>query len=558
MKKILDNDYFDIVISNTLAPSYDTGDNITYLNRRNSLLHIPEGNDVCFLGRQPYNGFPSIYSLSSSISVEKSGIGSVQGNPYLNLLGKGVLVGIIDTGIDYRHPAFKYSDGTTRIYSLWDQTDQNGQPPETFTFGSEYSRNLINEALHSGNSLSIVPATDTNGHGTAIASIVAGTPNEEESFRGVVPESDLVVVKLKDAKKNSKKIFFIPDDILCFQESDVLLGIRYLVNVSEKAKRPIAICIAFGTSQGGHNGHGAGSSYLDHLSLLPGIGAVISAGNEGNDQRHYFNLTDSAPYSKSFELRVGANDKLFSMEIWSHAPARLAVDISSPNRESTEQIFPSIYDCRKFSFIFNQTNIWVNNNFFEGDTGDQLILLRFSNALPGIWHLNVQNIDKDSFAFHSWLPAGDLISNETFFVNSNPDTTVTSPGNTRHLLTVAAYNQINNNILAESGRGYTRTGQIKPDLAAPGYQITCALPENQYGTITGTGAAAAHAAGIMAMVFEWAIVKGNYLRMTGNDVNRLMIHGANRGNADVYPNNIWGYGQADAGNLFERLAIRPA
>ena len=147
-----------------------------------------------------------------------------------------------------------------------------------------------------------------------------------------------------------------------------------------------------------------------------------------------------------------------------------------------------------------------------------------------------------------------MISNETYFLNSNPDTTITSPGNGRHQLTVTAYNDTNNSILPESSRGYTRIGEIKPDLAAPGYQLTCAVRGGQYGTVTGTGAAAAHTAGIVAMVLEWAIVRGNYPRMTGNNVNRLLISGAVRSSGNVYPNNIWGYGQVDVNRLFERLA----
>lgn len=555
MEKILDNNYYDLIIDNTLAPSYDTGDNITFLNDRLSLLHIPAGSmDVCSLGRHPYNSFPSIYSLTSTISIEKSGIRAVQNNTYLGLFGKGVLMGIIDTGIDYQHPVFKNSDGTTRIYSIWDQTEQGGEHPENFTFGSEYSRELINAALQSEDPLSVVPTVDTNGHGTAIASIAAGTPDQEQTFSGVVPQADLVVVKIKDAKKNLKEIFFIPEDILCFQESDVLLAIRYLTSVSQKMNQPIAICIAFGTSQGGHDGRGAGSRYLDDLALLPGIGVAVSAGNEGNHQRHYFNATVSEPYYNNFELRVGNHDSLFSMEIWSYAPARLSIDVSSPNRESTQLIFPALDDCRRFNFIFNQTSIWINNIIFEEDTGDQLILLRFRNALPGIWYIHIESIDNDSFSFHSWLPAGELISDDTFFLNSNPDTTITSPGNAIHILTVAAYNQFNDGILSESGRGYTRINQIKPDIAAPGFQIPCAIPGNQYGTMTGTGAATAHTAGIIAMVLEWAIVRENYIRMTGNDINRLLIRGATRSSAYTYPNNTWGYGQVDINRLFEGFA----
>ena len=179
--------------------------------------------------------------------------------------------------------------------------------------------------------------------------------------------------------------------------------------------------------------------------------------------------------------------------------------------------------------------------------------MRFNNPVQGVWTIRVENLDNEAFSFHAWLPSGDLISEETFFVNSNPDTTITSPGNATYPLTVTAYNQFNDSILPESGRGYTRTGYIKPDIAAPGYQLTCAVPGNSYGSITGSGCAAAQAAGIVAMVFEWAVPRGNYTNITGNDVNRLIIRGAQRNNAFTYPNNIWGYGQIEVNSLFERL-----
>lgn len=555
MNKILDNNYYDLVIFNTSVPSYDTGDNITLLSERHSLLHISKtAMEPCDLGMYPYYNFPSLFTLESTVSIEKSGIGTVQRNPFLSLFGKGILIGVIDTGIDYQHPAFRNKEGTTRILSIWDQTEQSGTSPEGFTFGSEYSMEQINLALKSEDPFSIVPSADTNGHGTAMASIIAGKPNAEQSFSGIVPESELVVVKLKEAKQNLKKLFFVPEDSYCFQESDIILAVSYLRSVFQRVNRPLIICIALGSGQGGHDGQGLLSSYFNYIVQLPGIGVSVAAGNEGNKRRHYFNRTAAAPYYNDFQLRVGENDKNFALEIWPYIPGRLTVDVSSPNRESTQRIYPSIQDCRKSDFIFTQSTVWVNNIIFEELTGNQLILIRFGNAVPGVWYLRVQSQDEEPYSFHCWLPSGDLISDETFFINDNPDTTVNSPGNGIHQLTVTAYNQLNGSILAESGRGYTRSGQVKPDIAAPGYQLSCAVPGNRYGSVTGTGAAAAHTAGVVAMVMEWAIPRGNYTSITGYDINRMIMRGAKRSRTEAYPNNIWGYGQLEINNLFERLS----
>ena len=552
VNKVLDNNYYDLIITNPVTSALSS-DNITYLNNRHSLQHIPTSDiTICDLAKFPSHTLPAIFILNSTVSLEQSGVGSIQRNPDLGLFGEGVIVVVIDTGIDYQHPAFRNRDGSTRILTIWDQTQQEGTPPNTFVFGTEYIRETINTALNSDDPLSIVPSTDTNGHGTAIASIIAGTPNVLKNFSGVVPQADLVIVKLKEAKENLKRFNFIPVDALCFQESDLMLGFRYALTISERFNRPVVTCFALGSSQGGHDGRGALSGYLNDLALQPGIGISVSAGNDGNSQRHYFNSTRSEPYYNEFELRVGENDKMFSMEIWSSSLVRLSIEISSPNRESTRQVYPAIGDCRVFSFVLTPTILYINNYVFEEETGDQMILVRFWNTTPGIWRIRIRSFENEPFSFHAWLPSDGLISNQTFFLNASPDTTITSPGNGSRQLTVTAYNQINNSILGESSRGNTRMGLAKPDIAAPGYQISCAVPGGGYGSATGTGAASAHAAGIISMVFEWAIVKGHYRTMNGLIVNRLLLRGAVRV-SPIYPNNIWGYGQMNVINLFRQL-----
>nr|WP_314461205.1 S8 family peptidase [uncultured Clostridium sp.] len=555
MNKILDNGYYDFILSNSLIPSCALSENVTKLNDEHSLLHLAQTNmQACDLGMHPYENFPSVFTLTSAICTENPGTASLSYQSVLNFMGLGVVIGIIDTGIDYRHSAFQNHDGTTRILSIWDQTDQTGKPPEGFDFGSEYTKNHINTALKSPLPLDIVPVTDTSGHGTAIASIVAGSRDEEHSFTGVVSQSKLAVVKLKEAKDNLKQIYFIPEHSLCYQESDIMLGIRYLLNVAAQLSRPLILCITLGSSQGGHDGRGPLSSYLDLIVRQPRMGAVMAAGNEGASKRHYYCYSHIPPYCSSFDIKIGKDDRMFSMEIWPFPAGRITLELYSPDCEIVSSLYTSVNTCQKFSLSCGQSSVWINNIILEGSTGDQVILVRFNNPHPGIWHCQVKSEGNEPFSFHCWLPSGNLLSPDTYFYHSDPNTTITSPGDARVPLTVAAYNQIDNCILNESGRGFSRFGEILPDVAAPGFKIPCALPENRYGTLSGTGAAAAHAAGAAAMIMEWGFIRGNHTTITGVKANRMIIRCANRDNACFYPNDIWGYGQIDMIHLFDQIS----
>ena len=528
--------------------------NLTAINDRYSIYHVPvSAFSMCFLGDQPYTSFPLLYTLNSTISLEKSGVSIVQRNPNFSLFGRGILIGFVDTGIDYEHRAFRNADGTTRIYSIWDQTLESGSPPQEFTFGSEFKRHQINIALSTANPTSIVPTRDDNGHGTMLAGIAAGTPNRAEEFQGVAPEAELVVVKLKQAKEYNRKIFSVRDDIECYQESDIIIGIEYIRKVAEQLSRPLVLCIGVGTSQGGHNGFGMFSEYINNLATFHGVSPCISAGNEGNNRRHFRGDLMAPDFYKDFELHIGDHDPDFFFEIWNYSPFRMTIELTAPTGESTQIIYPRLNECIKHDFIFESTILYINNFVLEEDTGAQLIVLRFQQAKSGLWRIRIVSIDSQPSIFDAWLPSGSIISQDTFFLESTPEITVTNPGNTRYTLTVTAYNQFNDSILIDSSRGYTVSSLVVPDLAAPGYQITCPLPGNRYGSATGTGAAAAHAAGIVAMYMEWAINRGNYTAITGREISRLMVRGATRSAAIFYPNTIWGYGRINILGVFENL-----
>ncbi len=258
-------------------------------------------------------------------------------------------------------------------------------------------------------------------------------------------------------------------------------------------------------------------------------------------------------FYKDFELHIGDHDPDFFFEIWNYSPFRMTIELTAPTGESTQIIYPRLNECIKHNFIFESTILYINNFVLEEDTGAQLIVLRFQQAKSGLWRIRIVSIDSQPSIFDAWLPSGSIISQDTFFLESTPEITVTNPGNTRYTLTVTAYNQFNDSILIDSSRGYTVSGLVVPDLAAPGYQITCPLPGNRYGSATGTGAAAVHAAGIVAMYMEWAINRGNYTAITGREISRLMVRGATRSAAIFYPNSIWGYGRINILGVFENL-----
>lgn len=554
MYKILDENYIDLMIENSFASVLQKEYDITRINARYSVLHSPASSfGMCELGNYPYHIFPTLYALNSSISLEKSNVIAIQNNVNLSLFGEGVVIGFVDTGIDYSHEAFLNADGSTKIFSIWDQTIETDAPPEGFTFGAEYDKNMINIALTAEDPFSIVPSNDENGHGTMLAGIAAGSQNPAVGFRGVAPQAELIVVKLAPAKKLNKKIFSIRESVLCYPETNIFLGIEYILSVIEQIQRPLVLCIGIGSSQSAHDGQSALGMYLNTLSAMPTIAVCVSAGNEGNTKRHYRGTVSGTKYSQTVEFKIGENDSQFPLEIWQKSPSRLSVELISPTGEHIHSIPPGFNKCREHNFVFETSKVYINNFIMEEETGEQLILIRFENAFSGIWKLRVASIDNITGLFDAWMPSGDIISSETFFLESDPNITITSPGNSPNPITVTAYDQVQNSILLTSSHGFTSTNIMKPDIAAPGYALTCPLPGQNYGIATGTGAASAHTSGIIALLMEWAAWKGYYTTITGRDISRLLIRGARRDKNIEYPNPVWGYGQIDILGLFKSL-----
>lgn len=529
-------------------------ENVTIINDVTALVNIPiqdiTSSTILDIG---YARVPSLGSIVSSDSLEASGIIRIRNIPNFNLRGQGVLMAIIDTGIDYTNPIFQNADKTSRIVSIWDQTINSNIPSEKVKFGTVYTREQINQALQSENPFQIVPSKDENGHGTMVAGIAGGTPVPESNFTGVAPEVEFVVVKLKQAKKYLRDFYFIPEQTMCYQETDYLFAIGYVNSTSIEMQRPEVICVSVNASQGSHDGRSVTGRYLSTVAGTQGIGVVVAAGNEGNARRHYFGTVDPTTQYDEVELNVGENEKGFTMELWGQSPSIFTLDITSPSGEYIPRITAFRNEIREVSFVFEPTIIYINYNIVETESGDQLILLRFSNPSPGIWRFRVYEKGDLKIGFHIWLPMTGFISDNTFFIRSDPYTTVLAMGNAQNPITVTAYNDADDSLYLASSRGYTRIGVVKPNVAAPGVNITGPTLDHGFTVYTGTSIAAAHTAGVVAMILEWGVVKGNLIGMSTIEINKLIMRGARREQGVVYPNRDWGYGILDVFNVFDSL-----
>lgn len=557
-QRVISEDYADLLIEYNLDPTvFNAFPNATVniINDLYAVVHIPieEFTNLTIFELGDY-AVPSLFGLISQGSIEASGIRRLRSNPNLNLRGQGVLIGIVDSGIDYTNPIFQYADGTSKIVSIWDQTLDSENAPSIGKYGTEFSREQINEALQSENPLELVPSRDEIGHGTMLAGIAAGNDVPESNFFGVAPDSEIVVVKLKRAKQYLKKFYQVPEEANAYQTNDIFFGFLYLLSVAERLQRPIAICIALGTSQGAHDGRGVLSNNLSLYANTPGSAMIVAAGNEGNARRHYFGTVDPTKGYDTVELNIGEGESGFSMELWGQAPSIFSIDILTPSGEYVPRIVARLDEQREVTFIFEQTIIYIDYQMVEAQSGDQLILMRFVNPSPGIWRFNVYERGDLQLGFHIWLPMGNFITENTFFIRSDPYTTILALGNAENPLTVTAYNYTDNSLYSNASRGFTRLGRVKPEVAAPGVGVIGPTLDQGFAEFTGTSVAAAHTAGIAAMLLEWGVVRGNIPRMSTVEIKKLLIRGARRESGITYPNRDWGYGMIDIFNTFDIIS----
>ena len=449
----------------------------------------------------------------------------------LSLTGKGVLVAVLDSGIDYTHPEFQNEDGTTRILAYWDQTGSGappagslqaaGKPPEGFHQGVEYIREQINEALISGNQLQV---TDTSGHGTGVAAIAAGNG-------GVAPDSELLVVKLG-----------VPGETGFPRTTELMEGLDYVLRKALEYRMPVAVNISFGNTYGSHRGTSLLETYFDDMSSRWKNMICVGSGNEGNRAGHTAgNLTGAR--EQLVELTVAAYEPALSVQIWKNYVDRFRIYLTAPDGTTVGPFYEQPPAQR---YLAGRTELLV----YYGEPGpysaDQEI---FIEMIPlsgyvdaGVWTIRLVSEEIVDGTWQMWLPGSAAVGTDTRFLRPVEETTLTIPSTASKVVTVGAYDALTNTYADFSGRG-GRTEIQKPDLVAPGVEILTAAPGGGYTRQTGTSFAVPFVTGAAALLMQYGIVDGNDPYLYGEKVKAYLRRGAvPLPGIREYPDERVGYG----------------
>lgn len=482
-------------------------------------------------------------------------------NPPFSLSGRGVLTGIVDSGIDLAHPDFRNEDGTTRVLALWDQTIP-GNPPSGYSRGSEYTAEEINRILMpqpmepGGGTESgeperaggvgqgqaapdrILPGRDISGHGTAVAGIAAGNGRGSEGrrFRGVAPESSLIVVKMGQAREGG-----FP------RTTELMEGVDYIIRKAQEMRMPVAVNISFGNTYGSHDGTSLLERYLDAAADTWKNVISVGSGNEGNTAGHVSGKMREGEETE-IQLAVQAREPGLNVQIWKSYVDEAAVSIISPSGETAGPLRETAGARR---FLVGQTELLVYYGEPKPYSVRQEIYISFlpmgSYVDSGVWRIRLTPGRIVDGSYQMWLPAQSALNVGTAFLEPDSSSTATIPSTAGRVITVGAYDALTFAYADFSGRGadgrYEGSGVPKPDLAAPGVRVQAPAAAGGYGAFTGTSFAAPFVTGSAALLMEWGIVQGNDPYLYGEKVKAYLRRGARQlPGYESFPNPQIGYG----------------
>jgi subtilisin family serine protease len=467
-------------------------------------------------------------------------VDAVQQDTRLSLYGRDVLVAVIDSGIEYENADFRNADGTTRIRALWDQSLAPGEgrvPPKGYAIGAEYTAGQINEALGQAaleDRRRIVPSMDTSGHGTAVAGVAAGNGrNSNGQYAGVAPKSDLLVVKLGNPRQEG-----FP------RTTELMQGIDYVVRKALELRMPVAVNISFGNTYGSHDGASLLERFIDDISNIWKSCICIGSGNEAASAGHTSGVMREGR-EEIIQLAVQNNQPAFSIQIWKEYTDVVDISLMTPAGVTVGPLQEILGPQR---FTVGQTEILL----YYGEpspysTAQEIfidMLPRDTYVASGVWRLILNPRKVVSGAYELWLPSENVLNRGTGFLFPTEQTTLTIPSTAGRVITVGAYNALTFAYADFSGRGYTReTNLVKPDIVAPGVDVTTAAVGGGYAQFTGTSFATPFVTGGAALMMEWGIVKGNDDYLYGEKVKAYLRRGARAlPGFEVYPNPQVGYG----------------
>lgn len=446
------------------------------------------------------------------------------------LTGRGVILGIIDSGIDYLHPDFRNEDGSTRILYLWDQDKEQ-----------IYDREDINRALRvyeetdsRREALGVVPSVDVSGHGTAAAAIAAGNGRSGNGiYRGAAYESELIAVKLGTPPRDS-----FP------RTTQLMEGLDFILKRAVLLERPVAVNISFGNTYGSHDGTSLLETFMNEASNYSRNVIVTGTGNEGASAGHTAGQLTMGK-TENIELSVAPFQTSFSVQLWKSYADQFFVRLTAPDGRSPGPIEERLGPQR---LEYGNTHILIYYGKPSPYSRAQEIYVEFIPMKDyidsGIWSFQLTPVRLVTGNYDFWLPSGRILNPSTRFLRPVPDTTLTIPSTASGVISVGAYNDSTLAYADFSGRGFTRqTRQVKPDLAAPGVEIVTAKAGGGYEAVTGTSFAAPFVTGSAALLMQWGIVDGNDPFLYGEKVKAYLIRGARHlpGYAE-WPNEKVGYG----------------
>lgn len=451
------------------------------------------------------------------------------------LYGTGVLVAIIDSGIDYANLDFRNADGTTRIYALWDQTIP-GNPPEGYVQGTEYTQEKINEALQQENRterMKIVPSEDRSGHGTAVAGIAAGNGRGSKGarYQGVASESGILVVKLGTPREEG-----FP------RTTELMQAIDYVVKKAQRAGRPVAINISFGNTYGSHTGTSLLERFIADIANLWKSVICIGMGNEGASAGHTAGILKENTEER-IPLAVQMKETAINVQIWKSYHDIVDISLISPAGVQIGPI-PEVIGTQRF--VVGDTEILLYYGEPSPFHVSQEIFIEFlpkdSYITPGIWQFVLTPRKIVTGEYDLWLPSENVLNRGTAFRYPTERGTLTIPSTSQRVISVGAYDSLTFAYADFSGRGGLE-GESKPDLVAPGVDITAPTPSGIYQTFTGTSFATPFVSGAAALMMEWGIVRGNDPYLYGEKLKAYLRRGARPlPGFTEYPNPQVGYG----------------